>query len=64
MKCDNMSVVMYIYKKGGVHSRSLCLQTVLLLKWCQRYQITLQAAHLPGVDNKLVDALSRKASAI
>ena len=30
MKCDNMSVVMYINKKGGVRSRSLCLQTVLL----------------------------------
>ena len=63
VKCDNMSVVMYINKKGGVRSRSLCLQTVLL-KWCQRYQIILHAAHLPGADNKLADALSRKASAI
>ena len=64
VKCDNMSVVMYINKRGGVHSRSLCLQTILLLKWCQRYQITLQAAHLPGAENKLTDALSRKASSI
>ena len=64
VKCDNMSVVMYINKRGGVRSRSLCLQTILLLKWCQRYQITLQAAHLPGAENKLADALSRKASSI
>ena len=34
VKCDNMSVVMYINKRGGVRSRSLCLQTILLLKWC------------------------------
>ena len=33
VKCD-MSVVMYINKRGGVRSRSLCLQTILLLKWC------------------------------
>ena len=25
-------------------------------QWCQRYQITLQAEHLPGVDNNLADA--------
>ena len=64
VKCNNMSVVMYINKRGGVRSRSLCLQTILLLKWCQRYQITLQAAHLPRAENKLADALSRKASSI
>ena len=63
VKCD-MSVVMYITKKGGVRSRSLCFQRVVLLKWCQRYHITLQAAHLQGADNKLADALSRKALAI
>ena len=64
VKCGNMSAVMYINKRGGVRSRSLCPQTILLLKWCQRYQITLQAAHLPGEENKLADALSRKASSI
>ena len=64
IKCDNMSVVMYINKQGGVRSRSLCLQTVRLLQWCHRHDIVLRAAHLPGAENKLADALSRKSSQI
>lgn len=64
VKCDNMSVVMYINKRGGVRSRSLCLQTIHLLTWCHRHRITLWAAHLPGADNKLADALSRETSTI
>ncbi len=52
VKCDNMSVVMYINKQGGVRSRSLCLQTVRLLQWCHRHKIVLRAAHLPRVENK------------
>ena len=53
-----------MFAEGRGSYRFLCLQTVLLLKWCQRYQITFQAAHLQGADNKLADALSRKTSAI
>ncbi len=64
VRCDNMSVVMYINRNGGVRSQTLCLQTVRLLQWCHRHEITLRAAHLPGAENKLADALSRKASQI
>lgn len=64
VRCDNMSVVSYINKQGGTRSRSLCLQTIKLLKWCQSFQIELQAEHLPGADNVLADALSRQGTMI
>ena len=64
VKCDNMSVVMYLNKMGGVRSRSLCLQTVRLLLWCSRHGIAIQAAHLPGADNTLADSLSRRGTTI
>ena len=64
VKCDNMSVVTYINKMGGVRSRSLCLQSVNLLLWCSRHRIFIQAAHLPGADNTLADFLSRKGTTI
>ena len=60
VRCDNLSVVMYINRQGGTRSRSLSLQTVKLLIWCQCHGIQLQAEHLPGADNKLADALSRE----
>ena len=62
VQCDNMSVVAHINKQGGTKSRTLCLQTVKVLDWCLRHGIELQAVHLPGEDNKLADALSRKTS--
>ena len=62
VQCDNMSVVSYINKQGGTRSRGLCKQTIKLLLWCHRHDIELQAIHLPGEDNKLADALSRKTS--
>ena len=60
VRCDNLSVVMYINRQGGRRSRSLSLQTVKMLIWCQRHRMQLQAEHLPGADNKLADALSRE----
>ena len=60
VKCDNMSIVMYLNKMGGARSRSLCRQTVRLLLWCSRRRFSIQAAHLPGADNTLADSLSRR----
>ena len=64
VKCNSMSVVMYLNKMGGVRSQSLCLQTVCLLLWCSCHGISVQAANLPGVDNTFVDRLSRRGTAI
>ncbi len=64
VRCDNMSVVAYINKQGGTRSKSLCLQTLKLLTWCHRFDIELHAIHLPGEDNTLADALSRKGTKI
>jgi hypothetical protein len=64
VRCDNLSVVVYINRQGGTRSKSLSLQTVQLLIWCQRHGISLQAEHIPGVDNKLADALSREGTTL
>ena len=34
-----------------------CLRELWL--WCARYEILLRAQHLPGIDNRLADYLSR-----
>ncbi len=62
VQCNNMSVVSRINKQGGTRSPTLCLQTIKVLCWCHRHQITLSAVHLPGEDNVLADTFSRKTS--
>ena len=57
---DNSTVVSYVNRQGGTHSRSLCDLTILLLKWCSARGISLQARHIPGHMNVLADRLSRR----
>ena len=64
VRCDNMTVVTYINKEGGTRSPSLCRETLKLLKWCKDWDIKLMACHVPGVDNVLADALSRRGTQI
>ena len=64
VRCDNLTVVTYINKEGGTRSPSLCRETLKLLKWCKDWDITLVACHVPGVDNVLADALSRRGTQI
>ncbi len=60
VQCDNMWVVSHINKQGGTRSWTLCLQMIKVLRWCHRHQISLTAVLLPGEDNVLADALSRR----
>lgn len=60
LSSDNTTVVSYIRKQGGTHSRSLFLETRLLFALCQDLGITLQAKHIAGKLNVLADSLSRK----
>ena len=64
VECDNMTVVSYLNRQGGTKSRTLCTQTLQVLRWCQRHDIEILAVHLPGEDNTLADALSRKATGV
>ncbi|XP_053899581.1 uncharacterized protein LOC128845215 [Malaclemys terrapin pileata] len=52
----------YVNKQGGGHSRLLCLEVIHLWQFCIEEDITLVAAHLPGVQNHLADHLSRTVS--
>jgi hypothetical protein len=60
IRSDSMTVVAYINKQGGTRSVSLCREVSKLLRWCTIRGITLLAVHLPGRDNVLADALSRR----
>ena len=46
--CDNSTVVAYVSKQGGTHSRSMCELTSRLLKWTEDIDVHLEARYLPG----------------
>lgn len=60
---DNITIVAYINKQGGVRFHSLCLEEGSLWNWCIRNYVTIQAIYLSGVHNSLTDKLSRSFSA-
>ena len=62
--CDNSTVVAYVSKQGGTHSRSMCELTSRLLKWTEDIDVHLEARYLPGQNNVLADLLSRRDQAI
>ncbi|CAM4735368.1 unnamed protein product [Leuciscus chuanchicus] len=59
VRSDNMSVVSYINRQGGLRSRNLHRLTERLLVWAQRNLLSLRAAHVPGLLNVGPDRLSR-----
>ena len=56
---DNMTVVSYINKEGGMRSGSLFALLWRLLSWCHPRRIALRARHIPGHLNVIADKLSR-----
>ena len=64
VRSDNQTVVSYINKQGGTRSPSLCKEVSKLWLWCDKRDIRLKAVHLPGQDNTIADALSRKGQSI
>ena len=59
VRSDNMSVVSYVNRQGGVRSRNLCNLTERLLVWAHRSLRSLRAVHVPGHLNVGPDRLSR-----
>lgn len=59
VRSDNMSVVSYVNRQGGVRSRNLCNLTERILIWSQMHLRSLRAAHVPGHLNEGPDRLSR-----
>ena len=62
--CDNSTVVAYVSKQGGTHSRSMCELTSRLLKWTENIDVHLEARYLPGQNNVLADLLTHRDQAI
>jgi hypothetical protein len=58
VRLDNSTVVAYINRQGMCSPR-LCLLTRDLYLWAWDNHISLQAVHIPGVDNSIADAPSR-----
>ena len=56
---QNLCVVSYINKKGGMRSGPLCALLWKILTRCTRKQVTLKARHIPGRLNVVADKLSR-----
>ena len=56
---DNVSVVTYINKRGGVQSQSLTTLTKECWKWCMERANILSDEHLPGCLNNIADEESR-----
>ena len=57
---DNTTVVAYINKQGGTHSRSLWNETVALFDLVMSLRVSIWAKHIPGRLNVIADQLSRQ----
>ena len=62
LRCDNSTVVSYIYKQGGTKSFQMCCLAWEVFQWSLQKGIVLKAAHIPGKRNILADHLSRGGS--
>lgn len=59
VRTDNTTVVSYINRQGGIHSKALFEQAASLLLWADRHLLSIRAAHIPGILNRGADMLSR-----
>ena len=59
IRSDNMAVVSYLNRQGGVRSRNLFRLTERILVWSQCHLLSLRATHVPGHLNDGPDSLSR-----
>ena len=56
---DNITVVAYINKEGGMKQSPLCALLWRILTWCTSKQVTLKARHIPGRLYVVAGKLSR-----
>jgi len=57
---DNATAVAYINRRGGSHSSRLNSVALSLTNWCELRRIIVQAIYLPGIQNCIADAESRR----
>ena len=56
--CDNMSVVQILNSKSSKSERVMSLVRQIVM-WSMQFSFHINAMHIPGVNNKLVDSISR-----
>ena len=57
---DNKSAVAYINRNGGSRSSSLNTIAMSIIDWCEARRSIIRAVYLPGIDNCIADAVSRR----
>lgn len=60
IRMDNTTAVAYLNDMGGVKSQPCNELAKVIWQWCIKRGCWLTAAHLPGKDNVVADAMSRK----
>ena len=60
LQLDNVTAVAFINNMGGTHSLTCNEMAREIWLWCTQRNIWLSATHIPGVQNKTADRLSRK----
>ena len=56
---DNTTVLAYVQKQGGTHSRLLNEEARLLLRWAEKQQILLLSQFVIGIHSVVADTLSQ-----
>ena len=59
VRTDNTTTMCYINKQGGLRSRSLHALAQELTLWCDVHLKSIRASHVPGIQNRGADLLSR-----
>ena len=60
VKCDNQTAVAYMNNMGGTHSDMCNTLAKEMWHWCMQHGLWLSASYLPGSENIIADAKSRK----
>ena len=59
VRTDNRTTVAYINRQGGVHSAALLVMAENLWSWASEHLQSLRALHIPGLENRGADLMSR-----
>lgn len=61
--CDNTTAVTYVNEMGGTKSITCNDIAILIWDWCVANNAWVTCSHIPGKDNQVADAASRKVNA-
>ena len=59
IRTDNTTTMFYVNKQGGIRSQSLHALAQELTLWCDVHLKSIRASHVPGLQNRGADLLSR-----